>query len=238
MSSNPEYFREVRVNRWAIVRYLDFCLAEASRNNTIYNHNDTITRWLTSLTEYAQLKTSVGVRASKLLSTYYAKACYDLDDDDDDDDVDSDNNDDDCESVLGGDVTTESSQTNFEQRLQVVAQFYQAMVDPFKFSTGNILEDICNKYAMSLKVLQPVHFGIVDSTMKSLFEDSEWNYLKDQTLPGPCFPKYLDDWLKRYDGITTTDQCRQIVHASYASFDTDDREKKDDKNWIDDVVLH
>lgn len=73
MSSNPEYFREVRVNRWAIVRYLDFCLAEASRNNTIYNHNDTITRWLTSLTEYAQLKTSVGVRASKLLSTYYAK---------------------------------------------------------------------------------------------------------------------------------------------------------------------
>lgn len=74
-SSNPEYFQETRVNRWAIVRYLDFCLAEASRNNTVYNHNDTITRWLTSLTEYAQLKTSVGVRASKLLSTYYAKVC-------------------------------------------------------------------------------------------------------------------------------------------------------------------
>lgn len=75
------------------------------------------------------------------------------------------------------------------------------MVDPFKFSTGNTLEDICNKYAMSLKVLQPVHFGIVDSTMQSLFKDSEWDHLKDQSLPGPCFPKYLDDWLKRYDGV-------------------------------------
>lgn len=74
-SSNPEYFYETRVNRWAIVRYLEFCLAEASQNNIVYNHNDTITRWLTSLAEYAQLKTSTGVRASKLLSTYYAKVC-------------------------------------------------------------------------------------------------------------------------------------------------------------------
>lgn len=89
------------------------------------------------------------------------------------------------------------------------------MVDPFKFSTGNILEDICNKYAMSLKVLQPVHFGIVDSTMKSLFKDSEWNYLKDQSLPGPCFPKYLDDWLKRYDGVG----CPSLsVHISEQAF--------------------
>lgn len=76
-SPNPEYFQETRVNRWTIVRYLDSCLAEASRNGTVYDHNDAITRWLTALTEYAQLKiqTSAGVRASKLLSTYYTKVC-------------------------------------------------------------------------------------------------------------------------------------------------------------------
>lgn len=78
------------------------------------------------------------------------------------------------------------------------------MVNPFKFSTGRVLEDICNKYAMSLKELQPVHFGIIDPTMRTplLFEDSEWDCLKAQSLPGPCFPKYLDDWLKRYDGVS------------------------------------
>lgn len=96
----------------------------------------------------------------------------------------------------------EASQTGVEKHLQAVSQFYQAMVNPFKFSTGKVLEDTCNKYAMSLKVLQPVHFGIVDPTMEILFEDSEWSCLKDQSLPGPCFPKYLDDWLKRYDGVS------------------------------------
>lgn len=75
------------------------------------------------------------------------------------------------------------------------------MDNPFRLSSGKNLEDICNKYAMSLKVLQPVHFGIVDSTMQFIFDDGEWNYLKGQSLPGPCFPKYLDDWLRRYDGV-------------------------------------
>lgn len=75
MASNPEYFEEIRVHRWAIGRYLDFCLAEATRSDTVYDHNDVISRWLTALTKYAQLKVqnSAGVRANKLLSLYYAK---------------------------------------------------------------------------------------------------------------------------------------------------------------------
>lgn len=75
MTLNSEYFQETRVHRWAINRYLDFCLAEATRDGAVYGHDGAVTRWLTALTEYTQLKiqTSASVRANTLLSAYYTK---------------------------------------------------------------------------------------------------------------------------------------------------------------------